>query len=257
VRAARALGALLALGAAVPAALAEGPRTEIEAWTGREKLTRGYSPWTDTGVALEHRTGARQFFGARLRETERFDARDREAGLAAYQPLGAGWAASLDFTASDTHRVLARRALLGQVERSFGAGWGAQLGLKRSRYVSELGSDTAELRLLTVERYVGDHRIAYTFYSGRLEEGGSAPSHRVQWSVYLAERSSLGVSAASGREVESVAPGTLVSTDVRNLSVFGRYAFHRDWAASAEASSHRQGDLYRRNGLRLGLRYGF
>jgi len=248
-----ALVVLLALSTLPHAALGEESRTELEAWAARENLTRGYSPWTESGLALEHRTGSRQFLGARWRETERFDARDREAGLAMYQPLVSGWAASFDLAASDTHRVLARRALLGQIEKQLGAGWGVQLGLKRSEFATEY----ADLRILTAERYFGDHRIAYTFYSGRLEQGGSAPSHRVQWSYYFADRSSAGISAASGREIESVGPGTLVSTDVRNLTLFARYGFHRNWALSADASSHRQGDLYRRHGIRLGLRYGF
>jgi YaiO family outer membrane protein len=249
----RTLATLFALSAALQAGIAKCAGTEIEGWTARENLTRGYSPWTESGIALEHRTQSRQFFGARWRQTERFDIRDREAGLALYQPLPAGWGLSFDLSASDTHRVLARRALFGQIEKQLGDGWGVQLGMKRSEFESEY----ADLRLATVERYFGDHRLAYTFYSGRLEQGSSAPSHRVQWSYFFGERSSLGVSAAAGREIESVGPGTLVSTDVRNITAFARYWFHRDWAVSAEASSHRQGDLYRRNGLRLGLRYGF
>lgn len=253
VHASRALAAVLALSAAASAAHAEGSSTALEGWAGREHLTNGYSPWTEAGIALEHRTAARQFFGARWRETERFDARDREAGLALHQPIASGWSASFDLTASNTHEVLPRRALLGQIEKQLAHGWGIHLGLRRSKYTTE----DVDLRMLTVERYFGNQRAAYVFYSGRIEEGSSAPTHRAQWTYYFSDRSSAGVSAAYGREIATVGPGELLSTDVRNLTLLARHGFHANWALSAEASSHQQGDLYRRNGIRLGLRYDF
>src|SRR3970282_1784598 len=100
-----------------------------------------------------------------------------------------------------------------------GGGWGAQLGLRRS----EFDSGRVDLSLFTLERYFGAQRLGYTFYSGRPEGEASAPSHRVQWSLFFGDRNSVGVFVAGGREVENVGPGTLVSTDVRAYAVFGRY----------------------------------
>ena len=253
VQCARALLLLLVLGALPRAAFGEGSGSALLGWAAHENLTNGYSPWTEYGLALEHRTAARQFFGARWRETERFDERDREAGLALHQPLGSGWSVSFDAAASGTHNVLPQRALLGQIEKQLGAGWGVHLGFRRSQYPTEY----VDLRMLTVERYFGNHRAAYTFYSGRLEQGNSAPTHRLQWSYYFSDRSSAGISGAYGREIATVGPGTLLSTDVRNLTLFAQVWLHGNWAVSAEASTQQQGDLYRRNGIRLGLRYGF
>ncbi len=252
-RAARSLLVVIALAAAAGAHAADGWRTEIEGWHARETLTSGFSPWTDTGLAIEARTEAHGFLGARWRETERFDLRDSEAGLGARLPLPGGWGASADLTRSGTHRVLPRHSLLGQIDKQLGSGWGAQLGLKRS----EFDSGRSDLRLLTLKRYFSAQRLAYTFYSGQPEGGGSAPSHRLQWSLFFGERNSLGISLAAGREVENVPPSALVSTDVRNVTLYGRYWFRPDWALSGEASWHEQGDLYRRHGIRLALRHRF
>jgi hypothetical protein len=44
---------------------------------------------------------------------------------------------------------------------------------------------------------------------------------------------------------------------VDNLTLIGRHWLGKSWALSYELLAHEQGDLYRRRGLRLGVRYGF
>ena len=249
-RAALAAAALLA---AVAGHAQQGPRIGLEGSHAREGLTGPNAPWTDSWLRLDLKLATLQAFSARLRETERFGLRDREQALGAYLPLGGGWSVELELSASSTHRVLPRHALLAQVGKSFGGGWGAYAGLRRSAYTQS----EADLRLFTLERYFGAERIAYTFYSGRPDGGGSAPSHRLQWSHYFNDRDFIGLSVAAGREVENIAPAGLVTSRVRSLYLTGRWWFAPDWALTAEAGVHEQGSLYRRHGLRLGLRHEF
>jgi len=249
------IGALLAaaLGAPACGAAQDSPRVEFEAGHGRERLTDGRSPWTDTNLALEVKTAARQTFTGRWRETERFGLGDREGALGMYLPFGVGWSATFEYTGSPTHQVLPRYSLFAQVEKQLSGGWGIHAGLRHSEYTL----NHADLRLLTIERYVGNERLAYTFYSGKPEGGGWSPSHRLQWSHFFNDRDFAGISAARGREVENIVPGGLLASDVRNLTLFGRWWIARHWALSGEAIAHEQGSLYRRHGFRLGLRHQF
>lgn len=249
----RAAIAAAALLAAAAGHAQQGTRVGLEASHGRDGLSGPNAPWTDSSLGLDLKLATLQAFSARLRETERFGLRDREHALGAYLPLGDGWSVELELTGSPTHRVLPRHALLAQVGRSFGGGWGAYAGFRRSSYTQS----EADLRLFTLERYFGAERLAYTFYSGKPEGGGSAPSHRLQWTHYFNDRDSVGVSVGGGREVENVAPGGLVTSKVRSFYLTGRWWFAPDWALTAEAGVHEQGSLYRRHGVRLGLRHEF
>jgi len=250
----RCAAALIALLALPPCAAGQdAPRIHFDYSLQREHLTGGRTPWTEHLLQFDVRDAAGLAGGARLRRTQRFSLNDTEAGAWVNKPLGGGWSVMIDLSASPTHEVLPKTALLGQIEKRLAGGWGIQAGIKRSAYTGS----RADLRMLTVDRYVGAHRIAYTFYSGKPEGGGSAPAHRLQWSYSWNDRDQFGVSFARGREVENIAPNGLLTSDVRNLTLFGRYWFHADWAITAEASSHEQGNLYRRDGFRLGLRHRF
>lgn len=249
----RAAIAAAALLAATAGHAQQGPRVGLEGSHAREDLSGPNAPWTDTWLALDLKLATLQAFSARLRETERFGLRDREQALGAYLPLGEGWSVELDLAASPTHRVLPRYAFLAQVGTTLGGGWGAYAGFRHSSFTQS----AADLRLFTLERYFGAERVAYTFYSGKPDGGGSAPSHRLQWSHYFNDRDYVGLSVAAGREVENVAPAGLLTSKVRNLTLTGRWWFAPGWALTGEASVHEQGNLYRRHGVRLGLRHEF
>jgi YaiO family outer membrane protein len=226
---------------------------QLETYYARYDLSGGYSDWTDSGVLLDVRLPSRVAWSGYARETERFDLRDSEAGGSVYAPFASGWAASVDATASSTHRVLPRNSLMAQLEKQFGRGWIVRGGLRRSEYVT----GQADLRLVSLERYFGNERVAYTFYSGKVEVGGSAPSHRLDWSHYFGRKAEIGLSGARGREVENVVPQGLLVVEVRSFSLTARYWLSERWRLGLVAEAVDERTLYRRNGIRAELRYGF
>ena len=228
--------------------------TEIEAGGTHENLTGGNTDWRSIYLHGVHRSDAQHTFVGTVRETERFGLRDNEASVGAYFPLGGAWQGLVEATASGTYRVLPKYSLFGQVFRSLGGGWGVNAGLRHSEYASS----GANLLVAGVERYFGNYRAGYTFYSGRPEGAASGPAHRVQVDYYYAERSMIGLSLTRGREVENVGPPTgIVSSDVRDVTLTGRHWLSQDWALTYDLLSHQQGTFYRRDGVRLGLRYRF
>jgi hypothetical protein len=77
---------------------------------------------------------------------------------------------------------------------------------------------------------------------------GFAPSQRMNWSYTFSDRSSLGLSMGSARDLDY---------DQRQLSLFGRYWFAPDWAVSAEALSREPTGLLRLNDFRIGVQRRF
>jgi YaiO family outer membrane protein len=132
--------------------------------------------------------------------------------------------------------------------------WIAGVGFHRSKY-ARLESQT---RTFSLERHWGNFGAGYTLFSGKPEaSGASAPAHRFQFSYQYSDLSSVGLAYSTGREFDGTPANGLYSTDVRNWTLSGRHWFARDWAVTYEALTERYGNLYRREGLRLGLRYRF
>lgn len=239
---------------AAQAADRDKPQTEIEAGYGEEHLTNNTPNWRNIFVEGSHRFKDRHSLFGGLRATERFGLTDHEAYGALYYPFAPSWNLTVEGSVSPTHEVLPRYTLGTQVQALLPRGWGIGLGLRHNEYAQS----ASNLRTFALERYWGDFRGAYTLFSGKPEGGGSAPAHRFQLSYYYGITSSVGLAYTTGREVENIGPPAgLRTTDVRNWTLAGRHWFARDWAFTYELSTHRQGDFYRREGLRLGLRYRF
>lgn len=232
---------------------APAPRTGLEIGASHETLSRGLPDWRSRYLLLEHRRPERQVFYAGWRDTERYRLRDDEVHGGAWLPLSASTQLQVEAGTSGSHRVLARHyGLLGlQVEPA--PGWGLSAGLKRSAY------DAGNTRVLSLgaERYLGNERFAYTLFAGGPDGAATVSSHHLQWNHYYGDRDWIGISIAAGRESEHGGAGRFITSRVTNATLAGRHQFARGWGLSWEAGRQRQGDLYTRGGLRLGLRHDF
>lgn len=247
--------ALLATLAATAAAAAGPPGFRIEAEAGGsiERLTNGRADWRSADLSVMARNDRRQSYYGLARRTERFDLRDSELQLGTYQPFGGVWGLQLEASASSTHRVLPRHSVFVQLDRRLEHGWGVQAGYRRREYTA----NGADLVVGTVERYFSAYRAAYSVYLGRPDGAGFSPSHRLQLGYYYSDHSFVAVSIAAGREVENVPPSGLLSSRVNAFSLSGRHEFAPGWAISYQLYRKRQGDLYTRRGLALGIRRAF
>lgn len=230
------------------------PRTEMEVGASHETLTNGLPDWDSVYVEGARTFGPRHTLYGGLRETRRFGLDDSEAYGGFYYPLGETLTGVVEGSVSPSYNVLAKYSIGGQLLKSFQGGWGVGAGIRHSEYALA----SADVATLTGERYWGNFRGAYTFYSGRPEGSGSAPAHRFQLAYYYGDRDWVGISYTTGREVEYVGPprGT-VTSDVRDWTLSGRHWFAPRWALTYDLLNHEQGALYRRQGGRIGLRYLF
>ena len=242
--------AFFALGAVGAVHAQEVASTQAELGVTHESLSGGRADWRSVYVEILRRQPDRTSFSALVRRTSRFDQTDSEVGLGASTIPAPQWTVAVDGTFSDTYRVLPHGSLGVSVGRSFEHGFALGVGLKRSEYRLE---DTW-LASATGERYWDNFRAALTLYGARLNEGGTAGSQRVAFDVFYADRSRAGLSLARGRELEANGSGGVIVSKVRAGAVTGTHWMNQQWAVSWEVGWHEQGDLYRRTGIRVGLR---
>jgi YaiO family outer membrane protein len=210
--------------------------------------------WRDGLAQLAWRPTSRRALLAGGRETERFGQRDREGFAAAYVPLPfAETSLHVEGAWSDTHRVLPRNALLGEIAQPLGGGWVLTAGGRRTRYPSA----NVSAAWTALEKYVGDLRFAWQAQVSRPEGAAWAPAHRASISWYRGDLTSVSLIAARGREVENLFPAGLLQAEVRSIALTGGVEVAPRWGLTFELSQTRQGDLYSRRGARLGTRVLF
>lgn len=248
---------VLDAGALKPGVAATGLKaaaTDLEIGYSDETLSNNLPDWTSTYLLAAHRFGERKTLYGGLRQTRRFGLDDTEAHAGLYYPVSATWTSLIEASTSPTHEVLARYSVYGGLQKNLGDGWGLGFGLRHNEY-SLVGTNVLSA---SAERYWGNFRGAYTVYSGRPEGASSAASHRFQLSYYYADRNFVGLSYSNGREVEYLGPSRgVLTSDVQNWTLSGQHWLAPAWALTYDVVNHEQGNLYRRQGLRLGIRHRF
>lgn len=218
---------------------------------GADSLSGPAASWEEGALQFTHRFGPRRVLDLELAHTERYALRDRRLQLAYTHPLTAQVAATLEGSVSDTHRVLAQRMFGFGVQVEFMPAWLLHAGLRTTRY----DSGDVNQAMLMLERYVGSYSFSAAWRPARLE-GTGASVGELRATRYYGERSSLGLIAAAGTEAESVG-GDVILTSVRSLALAGRHWVAADWALTWSLGHTRQGDLYIRNGIQLGVQHAF
>lgn len=244
---------LLCVGLTLVTGVCGAESLEIDAAASHDTLTRGRADWRSETLRLTRRGENHQAVYVGAGETERFGLRDQQFLAGGTLAVGKDSHFSAELGASGTHRILAKDYVDLNWHQSLGQGWGAEVGGRRSAYA--IGN--AALVRLGVERYVGQERFAYTLFNGGPQGKSSASSHRLQWSHFYGDQDFVGVAVFRGKEVENVGESVLSTWQVSGVALNGRHDLSPRWSVIWDAVSVRQGDLYRRTGAQLGLRYRF
>ena len=228
---------------------------EMEGGLSYENLDKGKPDWKSAYVEAAHDFAPRQTLYGQVRETERFDFRDKEIAAGYYHPLSSTFTGQVEASHSPEHNVLPESSVYAGLSWQFGSGWVVSGG---GRYNTYTDNDARVLNA-SLERYFGSFRAFYALFNGKPQGASSASAQRVGMDFfYCGERCRIGAGATWGREVEYVGPPTgIITSDVRAFGLYGRHWFTPEWAVTWDLGTHEQGDLYRRTGARLGLRHHF
>lgn len=240
--------------AAAPPKIADVPaptpsRTLVEAGLARERLSSGIADWTEQFVVLGHATPDRAVTGsAKFSRTERFGLKDTTTTIALGTKLAKDVAGSVELAVSPTHRVLAKRSLHGGLSFALPQGYGVGVGIKQTAYNTSrlLAGD------LTLERYVGDYRVAYSIHPSQSSTAGNALGHRLQLGRFYGDDNQIQLLLVGGNEIDRPELGIVNESRVRAVALFGRHWLTPNWAISY-AASHTKQDRSRRDGFTISL----
>ncbi len=220
---------------------------------GHDRLTNNRSPWSTRSVKLSRITPDKHYSNVQLDSIERFDLEDWQLGGSYALPLLQSWSVYFAATYSPTHKVLANRMLDTNLSKSFKNGTTLSAGVSNARY-----NQTSSQQLhLGGEHYWSDFRLAYTYRRINVLNAGTGVNHNIQSNYYYSPVDMIGLSAATGKDVEFDGTSNPPISDVRTYSLYGYHMFKPRWSLIYSVFYHHQGDFYNRNGFVLGIKFDF
>jgi YaiO family outer membrane protein len=208
-----------------------------------ESLTGGRDGWNAQTLDLDRVSPNGWRWGVGTATASRFGNRDTSLSLRAGRAPAPGWQADGYATVTPSASFTPSREIGARVRRALPRGWVAGADVSARRY-ADVDVDIASL---VAERYMGQFRVAWRASFSWLDGGDRTLSNALSADWYRDARTSVGIVLASGRESEAVAPGRVLQTDVRSITLTGRRDLSGTLTLRWFAGTHEQGDIYRRN----------
>lgn len=182
----------------------------------------------------------------------RGDARDVPVLLGVYQNITASGQLHLEASgAVDPLLKPEHQEYVGWYQ-SLPAGWTLEPGYQWTAYASV----NVEKASLAVEKYWQSFRFAYAAARVTLN-GEQAWNQRLQADWFHREGSKLSVGVAEGDDQEVLDTGVVIQTPVSSYFIAGEHRISPQWQALWQLQHIDQGDIYRQQGARVGIRYQF
>jgi len=228
------------------------PLITLELGTTQEHLTNGYGNWQSLYFFASDKFSPRRVAYGSVTTDRRFGSTDETYVAGFYIPPSPNTTLNVEFGYSPTHIVLPQSSLALSLDHRLASGWGYTLGAQHRGYT---GTDV-QIGSLLVDRYWGKYRAAYTITGAQLSSvAGTALSHGALLTRYYGtdQESSVTLSLDAGREVENVG-STVITSSVAGAALYGVHWFGLHWGVPWAVSIHRQGSLYTRSGVQIGVR---
>jgi len=136
--------------------------------------------------------------------------------------------------------------------QSLPAGWTVEPGYQWTQY----SSVSVEKASVAVEKYWQAFRFAYGAAQVTLK-GERAFNQRLQADWFYREGNKLSAGIARGDDQEVLDTGVVIQTPVRSYFLAGEHSLSGQWQALWQVQHTDQGDIYRQQGARVGIRYQF
>jgi len=233
----------------------ELPKNEVQFQYSQESLTRNFGTWRTASLYFERKFSKRKIVWGTYRVSDRNSNRDQEVVAGFYKGFGRKWAATGEAMFSPTHKYVGKFSLMLEGERILSKGFVGHVGMRYTAY------NTVKATMIygLTEKYWGSNRAAYTLYVTNLTNAGTAPTHRFQYNRYFGESvNSVGAAFTFGREHENLGPSLgILRSKTWSVSGSTKYWLTKNVGANLDVLLHRQGNIYYRRGVNLGIRYRF
>jgi len=231
--------------------LERGTRVSLAA--SYEDLSGGRDPWRAMSLNLDRPLDDRRRILGGVHVEERFDTRDEQLAAGFVQRLTDDWSFSAAADVAPDAEVLPEWSLAAEAGRALPGNRSFSL---RARHASYATVDVDSLAA-TIEQYAGLFRVAYALTGAQPSGLGTSWGHALRVAHDYGTASHITLALGYGEEAETVAPGVVLVTRNKSIGLHGVHWRSASWGFAWEAGWYKQGDLYNRVRIRLGLEHRF
>lgn len=183
---------------------------------------------------------------------QRSDAHDTPVQLGLYQNITPGGQLHVEGSWTANPLIKPKHQEYVGWYQSLPSGWTVEPGYQWTSY----NSVDVEKASLTVEKYWQAFRFAYGAARVMLN-GESAFNQRLQADWFYRDGNKLSAGIANGDDQEVLDTGVVIQTPVSSYFLAGEHRVASQWQVLWQVQHIDQGDIYRQQGARLGIRHQF
>jgi YaiO family outer membrane protein len=228
-------------------------RAQLVAATSMDFLDNGFADWSSLFFGGNYRYSPGKSVYGEFRSTERFSRNDIDLTVGGSFPVGSRWSAFGQGSLGPGADILPQWSAMAGVRRALPMNWGIEVSYRHSEYALTYG----DVMALGVERYWRAYRFSYSLQRGKAEGAKATLSHVIRADYYYGDYDYLGFIVANGEEAESVGLNQLLVSDIETYGLMGQHWLTDTWAIAWAADHHKQGRVYTRRGIYVGVKHKF
>ena len=223
-------------------------------FTTEATRTERNDTWHESAFSAEYAWSRTKVAGFRAARSQRFGEHDSLYEVFGSLPLTSRVMIAGRGLFSPSHQVRHKSGALVEISAALSKGWVVTVGGGRTRY----NSGPSDKGTLTLERYFGSYRLAYTAMAVQPQGGPWSPVHRLGGSWYYGVDNRLNFNLATGEETdESVTGAASLKFDTWGAGLGGRHwftpRFAVDYSAGYEGLESSRGDHLDRTTFYAGI----
>ena len=226
--------------------------TRVSLAAAHEDLSGGRPSWQSLTLGVDKMLAARRHFFGGIHVEERFDEQDEQFSLGWADRAG-GWSYGISLDVAPDAEILPEWNLVAEAGHALPSDMAFSLRARHASY------ETVDVDSLAagVEKYLSQLRLGYTLTAAQPSDLDWSFSHTLRLARDYGDASHVTLALGYGDEAETIAPGVVLVTDIRSVSINGLHWRNATWGFTWEAGWYEQGDLYERVRVSLGLQYRF
>lgn len=223
----------------------------IELSADFQDYSKNFSSAQTYTMAGSLKQATRTLYGE-ISDYQRGDAHDLPIQLGIYQQLTASGQLHLEGSwTADPLIKPEHQEYIGWYQ-ALPSGWTVELGYQWTSY----NTVDVEKASVTIEKYWQNYRFAYGAARVTLNDE-NAINHRLQADWFYSDNNKLSAGLARGDDQEVLDTGVVIQTPVRSYFLAGEHRVASQWQALWQLQQTDQGNVYRQQGARIGIRYQF
>jgi len=223
----------------------------IELGTDYQRYSNGFSSAQNHTVSGSLKQATRTLYGE-VSDYHRGNAHDSPVQLGLYQNITASGQLHVEGTWTANPMLKPEHQEYVGWYQTLPAGWTIEPGYQWTSY----NTVDVEKASIIAEKYWQAFRFSYGAARVTLN-GESAVNHRLQADWFYRDNNKLSAGIAHGDDQEVLDTGLVIQTPVRNYFLAGEHSIAKQWQVLWQLQHTDQGDIYRQQGARLGIRCQF